>query len=115
MIGVISEKDRRINLWHTISKEPLNDLEPGRLRDLGIYGGAQGIWVDPPRTEASDPNTFRTSDWDKPNCRAIDDGLMPALNAARTAFTCPRVNAMVSTPACRLSGDLSARDERFVV
>lgn len=62
MIDVISEKDRRINLWHIISNEPLNDLEPGRLRDLGIYGGAQGIWIDPPRTVASDAKTLRTSD-----------------------------------------------------
>jgi hypothetical protein len=52
MIDVISDKDRRINRWHTISKEPLNDLEPGRWRDLGIYSGAQGIWIDPPRTVA---------------------------------------------------------------
>ena len=50
MIDVISEKDRRLNLWHTISKERLDDLEPGRLRDLGIYGGAQGIWVDKAHT-----------------------------------------------------------------
>ena len=50
MIDVVSEKDRRLNLWHTISKERLDDLEPGRLRDLGIYGGAQGIWVDKAHT-----------------------------------------------------------------
>jgi hypothetical protein len=43
MIDLISEKDRRLNLWHTISKERLDDLEPGRLQELGIYGGAQGI------------------------------------------------------------------------
>jgi hypothetical protein len=43
MIDVISEKDRRLNLWHIISKERLDDLEPGRLRDLGLYGGAQGF------------------------------------------------------------------------
>ena len=40
----------------------------------------------------SDANTFLTSDWDMPNCRAICDGLIAALSAARTAFTCPRVN-----------------------
>jgi hypothetical protein len=32
----------------------------------------------------SDASTLRTSDWDKPNCRAVTDGLMPALTAART-------------------------------
>jgi len=50
MIDVASEKERRLNLWHIVSKERLGDLEPQRLRDLGVYGGAQGIWVDKART-----------------------------------------------------------------
>jgi hypothetical protein len=53
----------------------------------------------------SDANTFLTSDWDMPNCRAICDGLMPALSAARTALTCPRVNETFATLACRLCLD----------
>src|SRR5260370_27757942 len=57
----------------------------------------------------SDAKTFLTSDWDMPNCRAICDGLMPALSAARTALTCPRANETVATSACRLSLD----DDRF--
>src|ERR1700692_287487 len=40
-----------------------------------------------------------------PNCRAIGDGLIPALVAARTALTCPRVNETFDTSACRLSLD----------
>jgi hypothetical protein len=32
-------------------------------------------------------NALRTSDWETPNCRAIRDGVMPALNEARIAFT----------------------------
>ena len=35
----------------------------------------------------SDTNAFRTFDWEIPNCRAIRVGVMPALKAARTAFT----------------------------
>src|ERR1700724_2805305 len=50
---------------------------------------------------ASDANTFLTSDWDMPNCRAICDGLIPALVAARTALTCPRVNETFDTSAFR--------------
>lgn len=46
MTDVGTEITRRIDLWRTISKQRLDDLEPARLRDLGIYGGAQGIWVD---------------------------------------------------------------------
>jgi hypothetical protein len=56
-----------------------------------------------------DTNTFLTSDWDMPNCRAICDGLMPALSAARTALTCPGVSETVATSARRLSLD----DDRF--
>jgi hypothetical protein len=36
---------------------------------------------------SSDANAFRTSDRGIPNSRAIRDGVMPALNADRTAFT----------------------------
>jgi hypothetical protein len=35
----------------------------------------------------SDANAFRTFDWEIPNCRAIREGVMPALKAARTAFS----------------------------
>ena len=40
----------------------------------------------------STPRNLRTSDKDKPNCRAIRVGLIPALKAARTALVWPRVN-----------------------
>jgi hypothetical protein len=53
----------------------------------------------------SDANTFLTSDWDMPNCRAICDGLIPALVAARTALTCPRVNETFATSVCPLCLD----------
>jgi putative restriction endonuclease len=50
MIDVISEKNRRLNLWHSLSNENLNNIDPQKLRDLSIYGGAQGIWVDKAHT-----------------------------------------------------------------
>ena len=53
---------------------------------------------------------FRTFDWEIPNCRAILAGAMPALKAARTAFTCPRVNETSATWACRR---LSVGGDRF--
>lgn len=49
-----SEIARRFDLWRTMSAEDIDDVEPGRLRDLGIYGGAQGIWVDKARTSSPD-------------------------------------------------------------
>ena len=39
------------------------------------------------RFRSSDAKAFRTFDWEIPNSRAIRDGVMPALNADRTAFT----------------------------
>ena len=50
MIDLISEKDRRLRIWHSISNEDLDNFEPKQLRNLGIYGGAQGIWVDKTHT-----------------------------------------------------------------
>src|SRR5262245_42948351 len=31
----------------------IEDLEPARLRQLGVYGGAQGVWVDKTHTSAA--------------------------------------------------------------
>ena len=39
------------------------------------------------RFVSSDAKALRTFDWEIPNCRAIRDGVVPALKAARTAFT----------------------------
>jgi len=41
------------------------------------------------RFATSDANALRTSDCEIPNCRAILDGVIPALKAARTAFNFP--------------------------
>jgi hypothetical protein len=46
MTDIVSERQRRVDLWYALAQQDLNDIEPQRLRDLGIYGGAQGIWVD---------------------------------------------------------------------
>ena len=50
MPDVVPEKDRRLKLWKTLSSENLEEIEPQRLRELKIYGGAQGIWVDKSQT-----------------------------------------------------------------
>jgi putative restriction endonuclease len=50
-----TERQRRLQLWHQIAQEQdLNSVEPQRLRALGIYGGAQGIWVDKLHTANSE-------------------------------------------------------------
>ena len=41
----------------------------------------------PHRFSSGEASTFRTFDWQIPNCRAIREGVMPALRAARTAFS----------------------------
>jgi hypothetical protein len=54
MTDVNAERQRRLSLWHDLSREDLGNILPQRLRDLGIYGGAQGIWVDKARTASSE-------------------------------------------------------------
>ena len=51
-----------------------------------------------------DANAFLTSDCEIPNCRAMCDGVIPALKAARTAFSFPDVKATGTDSACRLRG-----------
>ena len=56
MSDVETERQRRLSLWHQIAQEQdLNSIEPQRLRELGIYGGAQGIWVD--KLHTANPET----------------------------------------------------------
>jgi hypothetical protein len=40
-----------------------------------------------PNLRDSNANTFRTSDWEIPNCLAMREGAIPALKVASTAFT----------------------------
>ena len=64
-----------------------------------------------PRCRASEASTFRTSDREIPNSRAIRGGAIPALKAARTAFTWPRVSGRTAACAGRpLEGSFLFRD-----
>ena len=60
-------------------------------------------------------SAFLTSDCEIPNCLAIADGLMPALKAARTAFSLPVVNepAPSSAASWRRCGFASATGFSF--
>jgi hypothetical protein len=60
-------------------------------------GSGKGATAEPHRLPSSDANAFFTSDWEIPNCRAIREGVTPALNAARTAFTFPCVKGIVAS------------------
>src|SRR3974377_687790 len=44
------KKERRLSLWGSIKSLGSDDVSAASLRDLGIYGGAQGIWVHKART-----------------------------------------------------------------
>ena len=57
MTDVFSEKARRLQLWQTISRHTLDNIEPSQLRELGVYGGAQGIWVDKSHTAVPEIGT----------------------------------------------------------
>jgi hypothetical protein len=65
------------------------------------------------RPEATPASAFRTSDCEIPNCRAIRDGVTPALKAARTAFNFPLVNGSGTCSTRRLRG-LSSKSGGFL-
>jgi hypothetical protein len=67
------------------------------------------------RSRPSVESAFLTSDCEIPNCRAIAEGLTPALKAARTAFSLPVVSepAPSSAGARRRCGFASAVDFSF--
>jgi len=54
---VAAEYRRRIKTWGRLRKAggPLG-VSAGMLRDLGIYGGGQGIWVDKATTGSASPD-----------------------------------------------------------
>jgi hypothetical protein len=54
---------------------------------IEVSANPQGVRFDRHCFDSSDASAFRTFDWEIPNCRAIRVGVMPALKAARTAFT----------------------------
>lgn len=44
---IIKEIERRLRLFNAISYVDIAiDVKPSKLRDLGIYGGAAGVWVN---------------------------------------------------------------------
>jgi putative restriction endonuclease len=47
-VGLAAERELRLTQWRDL--EDQDELEPGLLRDRGIYRGMQGIWVDKART-----------------------------------------------------------------
>jgi putative restriction endonuclease len=47
---VAAERTLRFEAWQILLSEGSDDVPPGRVRELGLYGGAQGIWVDKART-----------------------------------------------------------------
>lgn len=44
------EREHRLGLWRELRAVDPDNLSASTLRDLGVYGGAQGIWVDKART-----------------------------------------------------------------
>ena len=53
----MEERDHRLSIWNQLPGDgQIKRAEPSLLRALGIYGGAQGIWVDKARTASIGSN-----------------------------------------------------------
>jgi hypothetical protein len=50
MASADKEKERRLRLWQSIKSQGSGDVSAAFLRELRVYGGAQGIWVDKAKT-----------------------------------------------------------------
>jgi hypothetical protein len=50
MTALDDELARRLSLWAQVSAAYPANADPGTLRSLLVYGGAQGIWVDRKKT-----------------------------------------------------------------
>lgn len=44
------ELERRLSLWSDLKAHDTTDVEASLLREMTVYGGQQGIWVDKSRT-----------------------------------------------------------------
>ena len=53
---VADELSRRLQLWEQIPAGNAANAEPSALRSMGVYGGAQGIWVDKRTTGTLSPD-----------------------------------------------------------
>jgi len=56
----MDELEHRLVVWGQLPGDlPVKRTEPSKLRELGVYGGAQGVWVDKNRTahRRSSPTT----------------------------------------------------------
>lgn len=47
---IAAEKSLRLGLWEELCEFDIANIPPGLLHEKGIYGGAQGVWVDKART-----------------------------------------------------------------
>ena len=51
-----AERALRLEVWSQLVAEGADSAQRSRLRQLGIYGGQQGIWVDKARTGGLTPD-----------------------------------------------------------
>lgn len=52
---ISAEREWRLGTWATLLRLGISDIRPATLRELGVYGGAQGVWVDAERTRSLMP------------------------------------------------------------
>ncbi len=78
-----NELERRQSIWRELqNRRQANPLSPSDLRELGVYGGAQGIWVDKSRTSslANDGVTVSVLHTGSSYDDDLSDGIFPYRN-----------------------------------
>src|SRR6516162_4995393 len=78
------------------------------LSEVERRGSTQPNWTSLKSQRLVFANALRTSDCEIPNCRAILDGVTPALKAARTAFNFACVKGTATTTSTRRLREISA-------
>jgi len=67
----------RLAIWQHLKSEWDVGIAPSRLRQVGLYGGAQGVWVDKARTRALTPDDHGIAVAILHNGVSYDDDLTP--------------------------------------
>ena len=57
-MSIEREIKRRADLWNLVCQHDISNLDPSFLKELKIYSGQQGVWVNTEITKNISPNNY---------------------------------------------------------